>query len=264
MRYIRGFRFSNETVANPNTYPYNVFKNKTGELLVFDQGITMLYGENGSGKSTFLNLLANKLALPGAESVRSFDRHSNRWQDYLRESLLFYEDDADGHSRRVPADSRYIKSEDILYEIKKVQQEAVLKEGYRYERRRLGMTAEEVAAHLDTFRSGLELERLAFAQEKYSNGETSLQVFEDYLISDSLILLDEPEISLSPENQLKLADKINQCAYRMNTQFVIATHSPLLLAKLEGTIYNFSKSSLVVDRWQDLPVVQLYRELFGK
>ncbi|MFY1067422.1 AAA family ATPase [Enterococcus sp. AD013-P3] len=264
MRYIRGFQFSNETTPNPNTYPYNVFKNKTGELLVFDQGITLLYGENGSGKSTFLNLLANLLQLPGAEKVKSFDVHSDRWQDYQQEALLLYEEDAEGHRHKISPDSRYIKSEDILYEIKKVQQEAVLREGYRYERRRLGMTAEKAAEHLASFRGGLMMERLAFAQEKYSNGETSLQVFEDYLVPDSLILLDEPEISLSPENQLKLADKINQCAYRMNSQFVIATHSPLLLGKLEGTIYNFSKPSLVVARWQELPVVQLYGEFFQK
>lgn len=256
MRYIRGFKFSDETVANPNTYPYNVLKNKTSELLVFDT-VTVLYGENGSGKSTVLNILANLLKMPGAEAVKSFDH----WQDYLNESLLIFDED----EGTMPMEMRYIKSEDVLYEIKKIQQEAILREGYTFDKRFLGMTKEEVEAHLQDHRRGGgydQIQRQLFAQEKYSNGQTSMQIFEDYLQPDSLILLDEPEISLSPENQLKLAQMINETAYRLNTQFVIATHSPLMLGTLEGTIYNLSRDSLRVDRWQDLPIVKFYLDFF--
>lgn len=64
----------------------------------------------------------------------------------------------------------------------------------------------------DTEWGKVQLERFRFAQEKYSNGETTIQFLDDYLESDNLYLLDEPEVSLSPKNQVKLANKINEMA----------------------------------------------------
>ncbi|WP_026670179.1 ATP-binding cassette domain-containing protein [Butyrivibrio sp. AE3006] len=57
---------SSRRLKNPNIYPYNVFKNKDIEPFVFAP-ITVLYGNNGSGKSTILNIIANKLMLKGKE-----------------------------------------------------------------------------------------------------------------------------------------------------------------------------------------------------
>lgn len=261
MRYLRCFKFSDETVRNPNIYPYNVFKNKTSEVLMFDT-ITLLYGENGSGKSSFLNLLASKLKISGAEPTKSFG-NGDYFQNYLQECIVTFDCDEEGREyRKAPNNSRYIKSEDILYEVKKIQQEAVLREGYIYQRRKLGMTKEQVAAHKDTFRMEQQIERLQFAQEKYSNGETAMQIFEDYLVPDGLYLLDEPEASLSPEKQLKLAEIINQSARFLGTQFVIATHSPLILGSLEGTIYNFSQTPLTTSNWAELANVKVYADFF--
>lgn len=52
-----------------------------------------------------------------------------------------------------------------------------------------------------------QFERFQFAQDKYSNGETTLQILEDNIEPDNLYLLDEPEVSLSPQNQVKLAEE---------------------------------------------------------
>lgn len=261
MRYLRAVKFSDETVKNPNLYPYNVLHNKTSELLVFDN-ITLIYGENGAGKSTFLNLLADKLKITGAEPPKPFGK-VDFWQQYLQEMLIVMDETENGRIQQLPETARYIKSEDILYEVKKIQQEAVLREGYLYQRQKLGMTKEQLERHKGSDPMETQIERQAFAQEKYSNGETALQVFEDYLLADSLILLDEPEVSLAPEKQLELAKLINQTARLLDTQFIVATHSPLLLGALAGTIYNFSKESLVTQRWQDLPIVKLYRDFFN-
>ena len=64
--YLSSFLFSEEKVDNPNIYPYNVFAQKTEKVLLFDP-ITILYGSNASGKSTMLNIIANKLQLAGQE-----------------------------------------------------------------------------------------------------------------------------------------------------------------------------------------------------
>ena len=62
--YLSSFLFSEESVDNPNIYPYNVFAEKTERRLYFGP-VTMLYGNNASGKSTVLNIIANKLQLQG-------------------------------------------------------------------------------------------------------------------------------------------------------------------------------------------------------
>lgn len=66
MVYLNTFLFSGETVKNPNIYPYHVFAKKSERLLLFAP-ITILYGNNASGKSTMLNIMANKLKLEGQE-----------------------------------------------------------------------------------------------------------------------------------------------------------------------------------------------------
>ena len=108
------------------------------------------------------------------------------------------------------------------------------------------------------------LEILKFAQEKYSNGETTLQMLEDYLEPDALYLLDEPEVSLSPQNQLLLAEKINQMARFLGCQFIISTHSPFMLGTLQAKIYNLDSKDLEVVKWTELENVRAFYDFFEK
>lgn len=105
---------------------------------------------------------------------------------------------------------------------------------------------------------------LAFQQEKYSNGETSLQLFEEFLQPDGLYLLDEPEVSLSLQSQAKLSDMLNQMTRFFNCQFIIATHSPIMLAQLNGKIYDFDKSSVRRANWYELENVKYMYRFFMK
>ena len=68
MIYLSSFLFSKEMVRNLNIYPYNVFAEKAEKLLLFHP-ITILYGNNASGKSTMLNIMANKLQMEGLPLV---------------------------------------------------------------------------------------------------------------------------------------------------------------------------------------------------
>lgn len=261
MQYVRCFELSSGSVTNPNIYPYNILRGKSGEIFIFDT-ITILYGNNGSGKSTLLNLMATKLCVAGAEQNKAWSK-MDYFSNYVAESKASFGTTEDGvRELAIPANSRYIKSEDILYEVKKIQQEAILREGYVYERGRLGQTKEEIAEHQGSYAMKKEIKRLQFAQEKYSNGETAMQVFEDYIVPDGFYLLDEPESSLSPENQMKLAEIINQAARFLDCQFVIATHSPFLLGALSGTIYNLDRDGLQTCDWTELENVQLLERFF--
>ena len=252
--------FSKETVTNPNIYPYNVFAKKRERLLIFDP-ITIFYGNNASGKSTMLNIIANKLGLKGLEYANS-NKYGRvlYFSKFIDECSFGLGEDEYGRTlRKLPEGSRYIKSEDILYEIKKIQQEQVLREGYIYEHVRRGMTKEQAKADM-----GKQLEYIKYAQEKYSNGETTMQLLDDFIELDSLCLLDEPEVSLSPANQVALAENLNKMARFLGCQFIISTHSPFMLGTLNAKIYNLDSDELEEAKWTELENVRYFYDFFEK
>ncbi|MEZ3429623.1 MAG: AAA family ATPase [Lachnospiraceae bacterium] len=266
MIYLSSFSFSGETVNSPYIYPYNVFAGKGENVLLFNTPVTILYGNNASGKSTMLNIMANKLQLAGQEYATSnqFGRvaYFSRFVDECSYTLGEYED---GRTlRKLPEKSRYIKSEDILYEIKKIQQEQILCDGYIYEHVRRGLPREQRELFRNSRMAQQQLENLKFAQEKYSNGETTLQMLDDYIEPDALYLLDEPEVSLSPENQTALAEKLNQMARFLGCQFIISTHSPFMLGTLQARIYNLDTRELEESEWTELGNVRYFYEFFER
>lgn len=149
MIYLSSFRLSKRKVNNPNIYPYNVFRDKYIEPFVF-RPITVLYGNNGSGKSTLLNIIANCLQLKGKEYATSNSFGSVDYcGSFSRE--CFYtlgEDDYGNTINKLPENSRYIKSEDILYEIKKIQQKQILSDGMEYDYVKRGMSLLEPTSFL--------------------------------------------------------------------------------------------------------------------
>ena len=132
----------------------------------------------------------------------------------------------------------------LLYDIKKIQKKQVLSDGMTYDYIQKGMSPREAQRFLASKDGQKQEEYIMFAQEKYSNGETSLQYFEEYLQPSALYLLDEPEVSLSPANQVALAEEINKMARLLQCQFIIATHSPFMLGTLNAKIYNLDKEHI--------------------
>ena len=155
----------------------------------------------------------------------------------------------------------------IIAQIKKIQQEEALEQGYVYEQVRRKGLRKDVAQEMfrsTNGRSWSTMQILKFAQEKYSNGETAMQMLTDILEPDNLYLLDEPEVSLSPQNQVKLAEEINQCARFLGCQFIIATHSPFMLGTLQAKIYNLESTEVEEAKWYELKNVRYFYEFFDK
>ena len=69
MIYLKTFKLYDKKISNNNIYPYNVLKNKEPDVFIFDN-TTILYGNNGSGKSTILNIISHKLNLKGKEIIQ--------------------------------------------------------------------------------------------------------------------------------------------------------------------------------------------------
>lgn len=89
-----------------------------------------------------------------------------------------------------------------------------------------------------------------------------MQILEDNIEPDKLYLLDEPEVSLSPQNQVKLAKKINEMARYLGIQFIIATHSPFMLGILDAKIYNLDTKEYEVQKWSELENVKYFYNFF--
>ncbi len=266
MVYLSSFKLSDRQMKDPNIYPYSVFRSRSIAPFVFSP-VTVLYGNNGSGKSTILNIIALCLSLKGREypTSNSFGR-----VDYLglfcRECSYDLGEYEDGQPvRKIPGCSRYIKSEDILYEIKKVEQKHVLEDGLVYDLMRekefSGKKAEEFLKSREMWDL---MERISFAQEKYSNGETALMLLDDLIQPDGLYLLDEPEVSLAPQNQVKTAEQINRMAQLLGCQFIVATHSPFMLGTLHGRIYDLDSPDVDIREWTDLENVRYFFDFFQK
>ena len=136
--------------------------------------------------------------------------------------------------------------------------------GMEYDYIQKGMSVGDAKQFLSSEVGRKQEEYIMFAQEKYSNGETSLQYFEEYLQPNALYLLDEPEVSLSPGNQVALAEEINKMARLLQCQFIIATHSPFMLGTLNAKIYNLDKKEYDVAKWSELENVRYFYDFFKK
>lgn len=262
MIYLKTFKLSDSKIKNKNIYPFNILKNKEPDIFLFDN-ITVLYGNNGSGKSTILNIIAHQLNLEGKE--RNYSKVEG-WRTYFEDyaSKCEYELGENENGKRIsriPENSRYIKSEEILYEIRKIQQDAILQESIESNlARERGL--ENAKEFLQTKEGGKQFARFEFAQDKYSNGETTMQILEDNIQPDTLYLLDEPEVSLSPQNQVKLAEEINRMSRYLGIQFIIATHSPFMLGILNAKIYNLDTEDYKVQKWSELENVRYFYDFF--
>src|SRR5256885_4195534 len=91
-----------------------------------------------------------------------------------------------------------------------------------------------------------------------SHGQSFLRLFQSRFVPGGLYLLDEPEAPLSPQSQLGLMVMI-QDMITQDAQFVIATHSPMLLAFPGATIYSFDRVPIAPLPYEDLEHVALTR-----
>ncbi len=261
-----------------NPYPCGLFAEKDLFEIGFKK-ITILYGGNGSGKSTLLNLIAEKLKMNRIAPYNS----SEMFASYVKncEYSLGYDDE--GFEHRIPNGSRIITSDDIfdymltvrtnnneIIESKETAKDewANLKFGETvkfsgmqdYEALRLQVLARKKSVSRRQF-----IRKTVGNEVKLnSNGETALQYFEQKLKNDTLYCLDEPENSMSPKMQLELVKMLEEMARYCGCQFVIATHSPFLLALDGARIYDLDSRPAEIKEWWELENTKIYFNFFEK
>ena len=219
----------------------------------------MLVGENGTGKSTLLEALAcaADMVVVGSESTRT-DRsltHARElgryftlsWKKRTRRGFFLRAEDFFGYARCL--NQMRAEMESDLQEI-----DAEYKDRSDYARGLARMsTAHELGAMRKRYGEGLEAR---------SHGEASLALFQSRFVPGGLYLLDEPEAPLSPLRQLALI-AANKEMVDQNGQFIIATHSPILMACPDASILNFAEGGIQPANYEELEHVRLMRDFLN-
>ena len=262
------FRMSVKRTCYNTLYPFYVLSSAGLERIDFEP-VTILYGGNGSGKTTALNVIAEKL---GVERSAPYNR-SNFFEDYVRMCRVQLEE-------AVPPHSRIVTSDDVFDYMLNIRS---LNEGIDREREMLFEAHYEARHSAFQIRSLDDYEALkkrnsarrrtqsAFVREQLmenapekSNGESAIFYFQQRIEADALYLLDEPENSLSAARQVELAGYLEESARYMGCQLVISTHSPFLLAISGAKIYDLDARPADIKKWTQLEAVRVYRDFFER
>ena len=227
------FVMSQKRTCYDTFYPFYVLSKNRLSMLDFEP-VTVLYGGNGSGKTTALNVIAEKLELPRD----TLYNRSNFFGDYTKE--CFYEIKAP-----IPPDSRIITSDDVfdfMLGLRAIndgidkKREELFEEylGAKYSHFQFKSMADyeqlkKVNYARGNSQSKFVRKNLMDNVREHSNGESAFLYFSDKIKENGLYLLDEPEAALSPARQLPLLCELHRLV-EAGSQLLIATHSPILMA----------------------------------
>ena len=246
-------------VATETTFPFTVPVVRALAPMQFTAPVTFFVGENGSGKSTLLEAIAAAANLPavGSEEVQSDETLVQQrklaralkltWNRRATRGFFLRAEDFFGFARRIAR----LRAE-LSASLENVEHE------FR-----------DASAYARGLASGPARASLAALQQLYggdldgrSHGEAFLTLFESRLRAGGLYLLDEPEAALSPQSQLALIAMLS-AAVAERSQFIIATHSPILLAYPGAVIYSFDNVPAARVAFEDLEHVNLTRDFLN-
>lgn len=226
--HIRSLTFLHDTFPKAECYPFSLAVFKETERLDFTTPVTFLIGENGTGKSTLLSAIAR-----GA-GIHIWQEHEGR-----RDTKNLHEDQLHQSIR-------------IEWTDGKVTGSFFASELFRHFAEALDQWGKADAGCLDYFGSTSLIVK--------SHGQSHMAFFEHRFARKGLYLLDEPENALSPKWQLELLRLLSRFSGRGDVQFIIATHSPILLALPGAAIYSFDQAPIRRVEYEDTDYYRIYRD----
>jgi predicted ATPase len=235
-----------------NTFPFNVPSIRAMKKIEFRAPVTFLVGENGSGKSTLLEAIAAGIGsiAVGGEDIQRDETLAK--VNRLTEQMSFIWQKRTGRGF-------FLRAEDFFNFTKRINT--------------MGKELDEMISEFERELTGYGLalakgvvkgQRMALVK-KYgedadakSHGESFLRLFQERFVPGGLYLLDEPEAPLSPQRQLALLSLLKDMV-RQDAQFIIATHSPIIMAYPEATIFSFDNDVVTEVEYDELEHVTLMR-----
>lgn len=198
-----------DRVDSFDRYPFNIPAIRALDTLPLHPSVTFLIGENGSGKSTLLEAMATQAGFNPEGGSKNFNfntrsSHSDLWR--------FVE--LPRNSSHPSSDGFFLRAESYYNVASEIE--------------RLGISLRSYGGR---------------SHHEQSHGESFLALMQHRFKFGGFYLLDEPEAALSPNRQLSVITLLNDHA-RMGSQFIIATHSPIILAYPNAFIYQLSEHGI--------------------
>lgn len=276
-----------------NMYPFRVLSG-VGLFHLDFEPITILCGGNGSGKSTALNVISQKLHVSRNSAYNSgelMDSYVNlcsyetdlRWTgeeydvtgtrsgkyDIGEMSCMITSDDIFKAllQQRVDNDQKLLKSRMLTEKASDIKMGRWM--DFKFARHLDLESGENVQQYKDACAirrksvSQYLRDKLGKEEKGLSNGENSFVYMSELMQKEGLYLLDEPENSLSPEMQMKLSDFLLYMARYNNCQIIMATHSPFLLSIPFAKIYDLDGTPACISKFEDLEAMQAYYQFFS-
>jgi predicted ATPase len=193
--------------------------------LVFDNDVTFVIGENGTGKSTLVEAIAVCAGFNAEGGTKNFNFSTRNTVSELSKHITIIKS-------AFPRDGFFLRAESFY----------------------------NVATDIDD--TGVTGYGNCSLHEQ-SHGESFLALFQNRFKGDGLYILDEPEAALSPSRQMTLLAEINSLV-KQNSQFIIATHSPILLAYPNATIYEITSENINKVSYEECEHYRLYKQFLER
>lgn len=259
MVHLRSLKYIKPDTDYPECYPYCIPVIKSLSEMSFDSPVVVFIGENGSGKSTLIEAIACAIDMITINnesvceskyfsSIKNFSKNLKLcWTAKTKKGFFLRSEDFINYTKKIAA----IKS-DMLNELDRVKEEY--------------SSSSPLAKSLASlpFKHSLNAIENSYNGDlmNKSHGESFLSFFEARFIPGALYILDEPETPLSAVNQIAFLSMIKEMV-NQNCQFIIATHSPILMAFPEATIYSFDEKRIDHIKYSDIESVKLFKSFLN-
>lgn len=211
--FVKEISLKEKKIYDWERYPFNIPAVRKLGMLSFTENVTFLVGENGSGKSTIIEALAVSLGFNPEGGSKNFRFETQNSHSKLHEYLKI------SRSFKQPKDGFFLRAESFYNLASNVDELSKIGGKSIYD-----------------YYGGKSL-------HEQSHGESFTNLILDRFSEKSLFILDEPEAALSPQRQMTLLARMNQLD-KKGSQFIVATHSPILLSYPNATIYQIDDSGI--------------------
>lgn len=209
--YIRSIDVLHDKIKSEHEYPFCLPAVKLLSKLDFHPNVTFIIGENGTGKSTLLEAIAVANGFNPEGGTRNFNFSTFESHSLLHQYIKTVK------GIKMPKDGFFLRAESFYNLASNIEE----------------LDREGDGPHVIDSYGGRSL-------HKQSHGESFFAVFMNRFSGEGLYILDEPEAALSPSRQMTMISRINQLV-EQGSQFIIATHSPILMGYPDAWIYQFKE-----------------------
>ncbi len=233
--YLLSLSLRRDKVPSFTAYPYSLPVVRNLTRIDFHPNVTFIVGENGTGKSTLLEAIAVACGFNAEGGTRKFNFSTRSSHSPLHDVLAI------GRGLKRPRDGFFLRAESFFNVATEIER----------------LDAEPAAAPpiIDSY-GGRSL-------HEQSHGESFFALLTERFGGEGLYLLDEPEAALSPSRQLALLVRLHQLV-KARSQFIIATHSPILMAYPEAAIFVLTEQAITRVTYTDTEHYAVTREFLNK